>query len=374
MFKKLKEFIKKHDKLYVIARCIKSINDPDMIKLLRGHYDYQYYDDASVVVHHYGDKYPDKIVVCIYNNASWGFCAMLFEALTCLSCADIIDAIPSILWSTQTLYYESKMNNETDNVFEYYFEPISDISYNSVHDYKNVLNLSLINNFCRNEYYENIRWFYSDYILNRYAYLYKKYIHLNEKTFSYIYDQINNLFDKSEKIIGVHVRGTDYGVGFKDHPIKIQPTEHIAKVKELLKSGKYSKIFLATDDLNAIELFKKEFSDKLVYYSDTFRTGNDIGPHSTPNNRDLHHYKLGLEVLRDVYTLANCDALVCGVSNVSIAARYVNLAIDRKFDEVVVLYNGINKTDSPKAQKVKAELSKKKPLKEMTDHDLHQNS
>ncbi len=75
---------------------------------------------------------------------------------------------------------------------------------------------------------------------------------------------------------------------------------------------------------------------------DTLRSGNHSGAHESISERPLHHYKLGLEVLRDIYTLANCDSLVCGLSQVSIAAQYINAAIGRKFKKVVILNNGIN--------------------------------
>ncbi len=343
MLKKIKEAIKKNDRLYALARCIKNINDPEYIKLVRGYYEQQYYDAASILVHHYGDREPNKLIVGICNDTCYsGFCAMLLEVMSCLNCADIMGATPSVLWSTKTLYYEPGLEKETDNVFEYYFKPISDIKYSSIYAYKNVIKLHRSNDFCRDKAYENDGWFYSDNILKRSAFLYKKYIQLNDRTNGYISEQILNLVGEPRKVIGVHVRGTDYGIGLKGHPVKIQPAEHIKKVKELLISGKYDKVFLATDDLNAIEQFKKEFSDKLVYYKDAFRTDNDVGPHSTPSDRPFHHYKLGLEVLRDVYTLANCGVLICGLSNVSLAARYVNLALDRIFDEVIVLNNGIN--------------------------------
>ncbi len=60
-----------------------------------------------------------------------------------------------------------------------------------------------------------------------------------------------------------------------------------------------------------------------------------------PADRPLHYYNLGVEVLRDVYTLACCDALICGISQVSFAARYVNLALCEPFREVCVIDHGI---------------------------------
>ena len=371
MFNRIKEAIKKNDKLYVMARCIKNINDPEYVQLIKGYYERYYYDASSILVHHYGEKEPNKVIACICpDDYTCGFCALLTDSLFSLNFADKIEAVPSILWSKNTHYYESEFDSTTDNVFEYYFQPISDIKHDLIYQYKNVIEL-----LCYRNYYNDLDCGYEgmlqgNYRLSRLAYVYKKYVHLNQRSNQFITEQIAKLFDKSDRVIGIHVRGTDFGVGLKGHPKKVQPKEHIIKAREILNSGKYNKIFLATDDLNAIEQFKHEFTDCLVYYDDTFRTKNDIGPHSTANDRSLHHYKLGLEVLRDVYTLATCNVLICGLSNVSLAARYVNLALDRRFDEIIVLNDGINTSDSDRAKVLRKES--KKHMKEL-NHDLHQN-
>lgn len=371
MFKRIKEAIKKNDRLYVVARCIKNINDPEYVQLVRGYYEPYYCDASSALIYHYGDKEPNKIIVGICPaDYTCGFCALLTQTLFSLNFADNIDAIPSIFWSRDTHYYDPELNSETDNVFEYYFQPASDIKFKYIDSYRNVIKIFGPHNYFNDLDYGYDGIFQREYVFYRLAYLYKKYICLNYRVSQYISEQKATLFDDSDRVVGVHVRGTDFGVGLIGHPKKIQPLEHIKAVKELLKEGKYNKIFLATDDLNVIDQFEKEFSDNLVYYSDTFRTKNDRGPHSTPNDRPLHHYKLGLEVLRDVYTLANCDALVCGLSNVSLAARYVNLALDKKFDKVIVLNNGINEEDSKAAKILRRES--KKHIKEY-NHDLHQN-
>ena len=141
--------------------------------------------------------------------------------------------------------------------------------------------------------------------------------------------------------MGVHVRGTDFNLGLLNHPNIVAPNEYLAKTKEIFSGGEYGKIFIATEDSSAIELFLSEFGDKILYYKDVFRTSGKSGPHSTINNRELNNYKLGLEVIRDVYTLANCDGFISGLSHVAFAVRYTNIALDRKFDAVYTIDKGI---------------------------------
>ena len=81
------------------------------------------------------------------------------------------------------------------------------------------------------------------------------------------------------------------------------------------------------------------------------RSENYIGAHIAYRERPLDYYKLGLEVVRNVYIFANCDSLVCGLSKVSFAAQYVNIALNRKFKKIAVWDNGINTKDFVEAKK-----------------------
>ena len=64
------------------------------------------------------------------------------------------------------------------------------------------------------------------------------------------------------------------------------------------------------------------------------------------SDREHHHYKLGLEVLRDVYTLASCEYFLAGMSNVSLAAQYIRIANGSEHKKVVILDNGINRNNN----------------------------
>ena len=45
-----------------------------------------------------------------------------------------------------------------------------------------------------------------------------------------------------------------------------------------------------------------------------------------------------------MYTLAYCDSLICGMSQVSFAARYINKALGKNYEEFVLIDNGVNKS------------------------------
>ena len=87
-----------------------------------------------------------------------------------------------------------------------------------------------------------------------------------------------------------------------------------------MKEYAFQRIFLATDDVDTVNLFKKEFGEKLLTYADVTRSDGEVSVAFSEAGRMNHHYLLGQEVLRDMYTLAKCDGLIAGKSQVSICA------------------------------------------------------
>lgn len=361
--KKIYNLIKSNPKLYVIAKSMKDINNPELYMLLRGHYDYRA-QATAITVRHLGELNQDKIIYyCVAGDdviATGGFCALLRESLLSIGFAGEMGMTPVIKWGEHTHYYDQGMDKVTKNVFEYYFKPVSNVPCQEVMCSQNVVYLMRID---------------SAYVMKRYnipitktstyqpneeeiallGKLYQKYIHLNEETKLYLEEEISK-HRGDVRMLGVHIRGTDYKQGFCMHPVLVNPREHLEKAKELLEKGEYDKVFLATDDLNALKLFQNALSStQLVYYDDVLRTEGSIGPHSVESTRALHHYKLGLEVIRDVYTLATCDGLIAGLSQVSFAARYINFALDRHFDDLVILDHGVNASgkEAPRTKKLK---------------------
>lgn len=361
MLRKLKIFIKKHDRLYVICKSVRRMNDPVFREIIRGYYDVDHQEACTLLLEHSGELMPDKIVYDISRgeekHTRVGFGASMHRLLYGLKFAEMINAVPRVLWGPNMPYYDHGMDDITKNAFEYYFEPLSEAANYPLKEFKNILKsngkeILIYQNMVDESYNVN------DNNIKILAEMYKKYIHLNEKTSQYINYEINKLFNRNEhevpsRILGVHVRGTDFNLNLANHPHVITPKEYLAKTKALFSRGKYDKIFIATEDSSVIEMFSSEFGDNILYYKDVFRTSGNSSPHTTPNGRQLNNYKLGLEVLRDVYTLSNCNGFISGLSHVSFAARYVNLALDRKFDEIVVLNEGLNKTDSKLAKEVK---------------------
>nr|MDE7325206.1 hypothetical protein [Lachnospiraceae bacterium] len=124
--------------------------------------------------------------------------------------------------------------------------------------------------------------------------------------------------------------------------VHVVPGDFLEPIKKMIEKYEYEQIFLATDSLEAISLLKKEFGDKISFYQDVQRSDGNIGVQYSESSQENYHYLLGLEVLRDVYTLSACDSLIAGLSNVSCAARYIKVANGFEYREVVVIDHGLN--------------------------------
>ena len=360
-----KKQIKKNDRLYVILKCIMNSNDPQLVSLIRGYY-CQPYKSLTLMLNTPMDAEKESIYYVNFGvdkTRTEGFCALLRYTISALPVADSLGLIPFVEWGKGINYYENELESETRNAFLYYFQPVSKI--NQIQGKQFVCwEPAHVENYRHKKLalYQSV-----DEEINFFAESYKKYIHLNKKTTDYIEENIKSVI-QDYRVLGVHARGTDFNIGYAKHPKAITPNIYIEKAKKLFDIGNYDKIFIATEDINLLNSFIDTFGEKLVYYDDVFRTSGNVGPHGTKNARPLHHYKLGLEVLRDVYTLAYCDSLLCGMAHVSFAVRYINLALGRNFEELVVLNSEFNDEDSKLAKRVI-----KQRQEAFKNYDIHQN-
>lgn len=347
---KIRSIITGNRRLYILTRFLKSGNTDQFFKLVYGYYK-GLPDVACFVLEHLGNNCPENIIYDIsidvpekpekIKRSHVGLFAQLRYILQALNTGEQINAIPVINYGINSAYYDSEMDNITKNVFEYYFKPVSHIDYIQVDSYRNVIKACAghavyFMRYASCEASYNI----DEAEIRMLAGLYKKYIHLNDNTKKYMIENISACL-RNKKTLGIHIRGTDYKLGIKSHPNIISVDEYISLAKEFCGKNNYEQIFLATDDLEILNIFQNEFGNKLVYYNDTFRTSGDVGPHNTYDNRPFHYYKLGLEVIRDVYTLANCDSLICGLSQVAFAARYVKISMDQEYEVLKIINYGI---------------------------------
>ena len=297
----------------------------------------------QVTLEKFGEKSSEDIIYFIDMKESHsGFFADHNRLLSLLYFADIYGLRPVVQYSSGYCYAEKHPVNGTENPFEYYFKQPGEISLEEMKQYKCVLRSRKENGnavvplkggnggYARSEEY-----------INEMARITGKYIHLNDTISRQFEQEIGQLLD-NKSVLAVHVRGTDFKQNFNGHPISVSAKEYLEETKKLFENGAYERVFLATDDAEALELFKAQFGEKLLYYKDVIRSdGNDTVMHSEIQ-RENHHYRLGVEVLRDMYTLASCNGLVAGLSQVSFAARIQKKSSGKDYTDLVVIDKGIN--------------------------------
>ncbi len=337
----LKILSKKIEILKCFNRCRIHRNEEDFRKMiLEG-----YHNPDFLTLHSFGDEYHGKIVYHIEEfGRSVGFFSEFLFALMQLYFAEDRGFIPYIHWGNNFLYYETDGIQGEYNGFLYYFELVSEVM--DVNHAAHVVTATG----------DHIR--YVQDTLNTHGYdvtteyidvlsvMIRRYIRYNEKTETYLKSGYRMLIG-DKKALAVHFRGTDYKRQYNNHPVFVTIEQEIEKVRELIHAKDYEIIFLATDEQEAVEIFKKEFGEMVRAFDDTWRAdGGDESIAFSHAERKNHHYLLGLEVLRDQYMLTRCDGLVCGISNLTLAARLMRKAwYDKDYDDLVVIDNDLCHND-----------------------------
>lgn len=299
----------------------------------------------------YGCENPEKNIYLLAFNSHMGLGGYLRRVFYVLAEADALGFIPVVSLQTgECPYIEKEPVLGTRNPFEYYFEPVSDISVEEAYRSKRVFLFS-VGHEIRIEHdlgnpnatvaggYDVPEEYFS-----RLADLTKKYLRTNEKTTNFIRESKDKLLPSiwnGKRILGVHIRGTDFALNWHNHPNMVDVDEFIEAIdKALEKDGEFDYVFLATDDERRLSTLKERYGNKLLYYADVHRGSGDVCTFSEQKDRPLDAYLNGLEVVRDMYTLAACDGLICGLSQVSFMARIIRLT-DGPYRYIKVLDRGV---------------------------------
>lgn len=130
------------------------------------------------------------------------------------------------------------------------------------------------------------------------------------------------LFAPNDRMLGVHLRSTDYALRRpKWHPIPPPIEFSVSIVIEKLQEWKCNKIFLATEDKNIVQIFKNIFGDSCVTVDREYIDYNPEIPNTlTRINRPNDHFLQGKEYLTEMMLLTTCTSFVatrcsgsCGV-------------------------------------------------------------
>lgn len=274
-----------------------------------------------------------------------GFFGLLRSVLISCCYADENGFVPYIKYAKTILYAEESIFCGTNNPFEYYFEqPMgSSVVWKGLNIIKR-----------KPEHLHGIEFKYNlnpvlayhieaNYI-NRMTQIYHKYIRLNSRTNSLIETSVKKLLN-GKKTLGIHIRGTDFLKQFNGHPVPVTVEEYVEVIQKEVRIEEYDQVFVATDDIRCLKELKRKLSMPLVYYKNVIRGNSDKSVAFERNERKHNNYYLGLEVLRDAYTLAACDSFIGCLSQVDIFARIIKKSQDQEFDFLKIIDKGVFHND-----------------------------
>jgi hypothetical protein len=240
-----------------------------------------------------------------------GFFSIFLGAINNIAWAEYYNKTPVVYWGKHCLYYDNGML-DMDNVWEYYFEPVSNIRYqpgNPIHAlYKNPSGYGIP---CfRNEpcFEQNLRTYFHD-IIERFV---KIKPHIQEKIDSFY---TKNMLHKTT--IGIHLRGTDKWNDAKPFDVQVI----LNRANQLADEIGECQFFIATDEERLLNLARQHLRRNAIFY-DTYRSQNGVAVHTRDHKPSK--YRLGEDVLIDAQLLAKCDHFLHTRSNVSIVTCMFN--------------------------------------------------
>jgi len=268
------------------------------------------------------------------------------------------DLIPIIsMKNPKLLCYDLKYG---DNVWEYYFEPVSQFSDKNISE-KDKKNKKIRSSFMSNpqhlHYYLGIAGGAKGYLSRfknntpptfdfKHRNHFKKIIDKYIKIKPYILKEKNDFYEKhmkGKKIIGTFARGTNKfnaisgNTTFKTGK-KLEIDDYIKKCQDYMKKIDADHIYLISDSHESVKKFEKEFGNNLICHKNNMRyryhssdidpqwNDPDYGPMDGKTKGDA-----GKENIIDTLCLAECDFIIHPETNMAIAAMLYNPNVPHEF-------------------------------------------
>lgn len=339
----IKNILKRNDKIYYLALCASKIKDEKFREKVS-----QIGKELTTVEIEKGHGYENDLLYVIeVGSSTIGLFALLRIVLNALAFADYYGLKPVVLFKDCVSYKEKDMINGSLNPFEYYFQQTTALG----EDARSAINKRVSFLKCMESHYSKIFDLYSlrdieGYLLENehyefYAKIVKKYLHYNNAVKKQLENDISAI-QSTNKMIGVHYRGTDFNNNYGSHPVSIGVDDYIKAIKELPKEYNDYDIFLATDDNRALQCFIREFGSRIHYFHDVKRADQNLSVICSEDSRTHHKYLLGYEVIRDVEVLSRMNVLVAGLSQVATFARIIKVSRASKYEYDKLMSKGVN--------------------------------
>ena len=270
----------------------------------------------KTLIKKFGDLNKDKTFYIIKRTPGTGLFSNVVFVLNHLRIAKKYNFIPIVdMANFKTIYNERKKINNIENAWNYYFENVSKFTLDEA--YKSAKVIIVSDKFFPHFIYDMENTELSK-LINEFIFIKKKFIKISENYKKKFFGQ---------KTLGVHFRGTSYKQS-PGHPLPATKEQMIKLVKKIVKKDKIDKIFLSSEEKDYLHLFKKEFSEKIMFLESSYRSNKNDAFKIYP--RLNHRYKMGREVLIETLLLSYCDSFIFLNSNVSSAVISLNYNKNQK--------------------------------------------
>lgn len=277
---------------------------------------------ASINLH------ADSSLHVIGYRVRGGFFSNFILILNHLQFCEQTHKTPLVYWNSSSYYYDANgWNGETENVWEYYFEPLSENRYQ--HDYPIHSEYENPNNFS----FLNPPWNYPSISQNNRDMgkkLIDTYIRIKPQTDEKIQTFIQKNF-ANHHTIGIHYRGTDKFTSGEARPVNMHHIIDVANGKA--QEFTNPQFFVATDQQSFLEFARKHLNGRVIFYNSFRSTNNKSIHHTHSQDKKPSMAQIGEETLIDMVLLANCDFLIRTPSNLSVASLIWNPTLP---DQLVV--------------------------------------
>ena len=257
----------------------------------------------------FGNKNKEINFYVIKRSRGAGFFSNLLYVICQLQYANKKGMVPIVDMQNFPTYYNQKKNiKDIKNIWELYFNQVSDYSLEEVYQSKNVY-------FSPSRY----NFFLEDYKKKSLKKIFDKYI----KVKPHIMKEVNNFINKNfvtKKIVGIHFRGTDQKISAgHSHPPTLYQITNI--IDSMLKKSKELKFFLLTEDLKYYQIIKNKYGN-LICSFDFFRSNSSLD--FSNSKRKNHRNKLGIENLIEAITLSRCNKIIYCETNISLFSIFLS--------------------------------------------------
>jgi hypothetical protein len=261
----------------------------------------------------------EKFVIGDFSKS--GLFALFFGAVNNIVWAQKNGKIPVVYWGEDSLYFQKGGYHGQHNVWEYYFEPVSDLTYEPgdtiYRDYNapdNVCippgwNMAHGQETYGRTFHESVKFEWHEAIQK------------NIRIKPWVTEKVEKFYQDhmaGKVVIGIHLRGTDK----RAEVLQVPPTAIIERARQLaVSTGIKPWFFVATDEERLLNLAKKKLGADRVLAYDSIRSKNGEPLHWLNQNNNGQH---GEQVLIETLLLAHCDYFMHTASNVATAVMLFN--------------------------------------------------